>query len=89
MSDFLMAGVVDRAEGRYVVFSTEVETGETRSFHEYGDLATALKQVHLIIENQSQGGKFWFEAFGCSKGSSCRGAQKGHCTSCSQNESSC
>ncbi len=79
-----MAGVVELPAGGFAVFVTEMETARTTHYREFPALDEALNHAAILFKP----GAAYFEAFGCDKGSSCRGAQKGACTSCGNNEHS-
>jgi hypothetical protein len=80
--DVRMAGVVALPTGGFAVFVTEMETARTTHYQEFPALDEALNHAAILFKP----GSAHFEAFGCDKGSSCRGAQKGACTSCGNNE---
>ena len=73
-----MAGVVALPSGAFAVFVTVMETACTTHYREFPALDEALNHAAILFKP----GTAHFEAFGCDKGSSCKGAQKGACESC-------
>lgn len=85
-----MIGVTVLDNGKYAAFSLEVDTGIPVEYSEFVDLRSALKYANAeIIDRGKLSGHCHYEAFGCDKGSSCKGAQKGACSSCSHSTHSC
>ncbi len=76
----LMIGVTRLDTGKYAAFSVVIETGVPHDYTEHDTLESALLNARTITEPNS-----CYEAFGCDKGSSCKGAQRGACTSCGNN----
>ena len=83
--DECMAGVVELPTGGFAVFVTEMETARTTHYQEFDALDEALNHAAILFKP----GSAHFEAFGCDKGAGCKGAQKGACVSCGNNESEC
>ena len=78
VSDEEFTGVVELPTGAFALFCTELVSSETTRYDEFPDLHAAL----FALELHTQEGGYHFEAFGCDKGSSCKGGQKGGCENC-------
>lgn len=81
----LMVGVTYLDNGRYAAFCLEIDTGIPAEYSEFSDLNSALSFANAQINT----GTCHYEAFGCDKGSRCKGAQKGACSGCSNAALSC
>ena len=83
VNDSVMTGVVELQTGAFAVFVTEIETARTTSYTEFPILTEALDYINTKL--QVLAANLHYEAFGCDKGSNCKGAQKGACAGCSNN----
>lgn len=81
----LCGGVVPLDTGKFAAFVTEIETAIPVDYEEFSTLEGALAHMNA---RAAQGG-WHFESFGCAKGPGCKGAQKGACPGCSNNERAC
>ena len=85
VSDALCGGVVPLDTGKFAAFVTEIDTAVPVDYEEFLTLNEAIDHMN----RRAASGGWHFEAFGCTKGASCKGAQKGACEGCSNNVNAC